>query len=301
MGGFALVVCELCGSRNGEHDTECRVCGQALTVAELAPVAVAVVPAEAVVNTEPAAPHLQMSTFAQDVSTGTPPMFNASRPVEESSDPAGSADSYVPAFLNSERRSPSADPETAGLVSANDLPDWIRQIAEQDAAKAAEAAKLDTQTALGDHVASIQRKSLPGETVGSGPRTNWLSKAAGGAEQSEHWSAAESAAANWGVFEPPVANPAPVSTYQTEAPATAYVPPVIEQEAPSGKRLKLGKAKVEKTPKPEREAKAAKQPKAAKTPKLSASGERVPIYRQQLMQVAALVAMLAVLAILLLG
>jgi len=76
---------------------------------------------------------------------------------------------------------------------------------------------------------------------------------------------------------------------------------VIEQEAPSGKRLKLGKAKVEKTPKPEREAKVAKQPRAAKTPKQPASGERVPIYRQQLMQVAALVAMLAVLAILLLG
>jgi len=189
MGGFALVVCELCGSRNGEHDTECRVCGQALTVAEMAPVAVAVVPAEAVANTELAAPHLQMSTFAQDVSTGTPPMFNASAPVEESSDPAGSADSYVPAFLNSERRSPTADPETAGLVSANDLPDWIRQIAEQDAAKAAEAAKLDTQTALGDHVASIQRKSLPGETVGSWARPNKLrKKGGGGGANQKFWS-----------------------------------------------------------------------------------------------------------------
>jgi hypothetical protein len=291
--GFALVICELCGTGNNEMETECRVCGQPLPVAvAAAPVQAPPVapPPPADIATVPA--HLQMSAFAQDVSTGAPPMFGETAPQEEEAPPP-SPDSYVPAFLQGERHTVQPDPEATGLISANDLPDWIKQIAAQDAAK--EAAQVEQAAAHADNFNSIQRRQLPGETIGTGPQTNWLTKTAGGADASEHWSSAEAASANWGVFEPPKSEALEAPVYEAAVPTTAFVPSVIE-EAPAKAGGRFGRSQAEKPAKVKKE----KSAKAPKQPKVAPSGDSRPFYRNQTIQLLLLVVLVALIAAMLL-
>jgi hypothetical protein len=295
-----LVICELCGTGNSELDTECRVCGQQLAVAVGAAQAqaepAAVPPPASDIASVPA--HLQMSTFAQDVSTGAPPMFGNSA-IEEPVTPPPSPDAYVPAFLQVERRTQVPDAETTGLITANDLPDWIKQIAEQDAAK--EAAQVEQAAAHADNFASIQRRQLPGETLGSGPQTNWLTKTAGAADSSEHWSSAEAASANWGVFEPPKQELGEAPVYEAAVPTTAFVPAVIEDaRGKSGGRSGKTKKSAPKEAKV-KQPKAEKQPKAPKAPKSVSTGGRRPFYRSTMVQLAFLLLLVVLLATMVLG
>jgi len=290
-----LVICELCGTDNNDQDAECRVCGQPLPVA-VAAASVQIQSAALPPPYEPAsAPaHLQMSAFAKDVSTGAPPMFGETTQQEPVAPPT-SPDSYVPAFLQGERRTQQPDPEATGLISASDLPDWIKQIAAQDAAK--EAEQVEQAAAQADSFNSIQRRQLPGETLGSGPRTNWLTKAAGSADASEHWSSAEAASANWGVFEPPKAEALEAPVYESVVPTTAFVPSVIEDSSSkTGGRFGRGGATEQKEAK-------VKQPKAPKAPKQSTpapTGDSKPFYRNQTIQLIFLVVLVALIAAMLL-
>jgi hypothetical protein len=294
VGGRILVICELCGSANIDSDVECRVCGHPLPttdansdqVSASAPVTNSVFapPPPADIATIPS--HLQMSAFAQDVSTGAPPMFGSGSGTDVESLPA---EAPAPSFMQNERRMPAPEPETTGLISASDLPQWIRQIAEQDAAKAEAETQAHAAAVQHEHPASLHRRYMPGETVGAGPTTNWLSKTASSAESSEHWSSAEVASANWGVFEPPV--PVSTSTYATPVPPTAFVPAVGETPK-TGKRLAF----------PARgEAKAPKPAKAEKVAKVQETGERRPFYKNRMVWIAFFFMIGAVLAVLLFG
>jgi hypothetical protein len=93
--------------------------------------------------------------------------------------------------------------DTASFISENDLPDWIRQIAEADAAKKAEADRLAAQPAPAAEAAAPKRVVLPGETAPSVPAVNpWLTRRDG-----------PTAASSWGAAEPAVpaqAEPPPV-------------------------------------------------------------------------------------------
>lgn len=303
--GFPLVICELCGTSNNELDTECRVCGQplAVAVAAAAPVAVEIAAAPMVEPPPAPAPHLQMSAFAQDVSTGAPPMFGETQP-EEPVAPAASPDAYVPAFLQAERRAQQPPPtEASGLISANDLPDWIKQIAAQDAAKEAAQVEQAAAAAAAESFSSIQRRQLPGETIGSGPQTNWLTKSGAGADSSEHWSSAEAASANWGIFEPPKQELVQQPVYEAAVPDTAFVPTIMDDApAKSGGRFGIG-SKTEKKPAKVKEPKA---PKAQKQPKVQAEvvstgdASSTPFYRSQTVQLLLLVLAVAAIAALVL-
>jgi len=204
-----MVICELCGSANNELDESCRVCGQALKnqTRANAPVAAAAAPASALhpwptssaaeVNQQPSthqrpASALQMSAVKQALQTGVPPMMNDSQDLEPVA-PQPQTTS-VPGFMQSPRT--SGQQESAQLISADDLPDWIRQIAAADEARApAEAQAVADPT---DPTASIARRPLPGETHVGGPSTTWLSKSAAAPDSNEHWGAAEAANAHWG-------------------------------------------------------------------------------------------------------
>jgi hypothetical protein len=283
----ALIICELCGSANAETETECRVCGHNLQAATLPAAASIPDPIHTFAPPEPAdiaaiPSHLQMSAFAQDVSTGAPPMFGASSSQEGEAHQTTPPPQQAPSFMQAERRQiPESD--SPGLISASDLPDWIKQIAADDAARA--EAEIQTQAAAvqADHPATIQRRQLPGETVGSGPTTTWLSKSGAAAESSEHWSSAEAASANWGVFEPPKATS--TSTYQTPVPATAFVPAIAEPAPKQGKR-------AGRVPKPEK----------IKEPRVKAPRQRSdrPFYRQTAVQLAMIFALVMIAAALLL-
>ena len=228
---------------------------------------------------EPASPadinvipqHLQMSAFAQDVSTGAPPMFGAAS-AQDATEPPPESQSDVPSFMQPGHRAPAPAVESVELISANDLPDWIRQIAAADAEKA--RAEEDAQMAanMADAPQSIIRRQLPGETVIGAPSTNWLSKKAGSEEGSEHWGTSEVASANWGTYEAPV-QPA-AEAYPTSIPATAFVPTVREQP------------------------KLAKKRRLSRGGSSSAAPSSVPIYRNPVVQLTVALVLLALVALL---
>ena len=134
-------ICEMCGAANGELETECRICGHPLAT-QTEPVATAAAQPQqsAAITERPApfddSPSLQVSSFRQPTQTGAPPMLgNAHQadPVHVEPEPKPT----LPSFMQEGGRVHAAAPEPVELISANDLPDWIRQIAEADAAKAA--------------------------------------------------------------------------------------------------------------------------------------------------------------------
>ena len=278
-----MVICELCGSANVETESECRVCGHALHAAvepdqTPVPAAQQASPPSTFESAQPAdidiiPPHLQMSAFRDEVATGAPPMFGAAAN-QETIEPPIDERSEMPSFMQASHRGATAPVETVDLISANDLPDWIKQIAAADAAKAQAEADAHQAINVVEAPASLIRKQLPGETVVNGPATNWLSKTPGGPAVSEHWGSSEVASANWGNLEAPV-SPV-VESYPTAVPSTGFVPTVREQ------------------------------PKLAKTsrftrPTLSAdrSGS-LPIYRKPAVQLIVALIILAVVALMVL-
>ena len=210
-----MVICELCASANNELDEFCRVCGLALQpqAHTQAPVTAGTVPQPAAAawpgaSPQPVAPPLlseqdpasalQMSAVKQAPQTGVPPMINQQQEqAHEASEPGTTA---MPGFMQS-ARSNGPQPEPVQLISASDLPDWIKQIAAADDAKAAADEAQAAAEAAADPVdptASIVRRPLPGETPLGGPSTTWLSKSAPATPPNEHWGATEAANANWG-------------------------------------------------------------------------------------------------------
>ena len=276
-----MIICELCGSANVETEPECRVCGHSLVTENTsapAPIIGTQTPQSQRVP-EPAVPadigviptHLQMSAFGQDVSTGAPPMYGggARQDVVEQAD---SDRSEVPTFMQAGHRTPPPPVEHVELISANDLPDWIKQIAAADAEKAQADEEAQQAANLADVPASIIRRQLPGETVVAGPSTNWLSKSSNGAESTVHWGSAEVASANWGTSETSNAQPVE-NNYPTAIPATAFVPTAREQP-----RL-------------------AEKGRFSRSMPFSGTGSELPIYRRPVIQLLTALIILAVLAL----
>jgi hypothetical protein len=159
---------------------------------------------------------------------------------EETVTPETGPDWDLPGFMQeSGRQSIAAAQDSVNLISANDLPDWIRQIAEADAAKA-EAEEMERAAkapVASEAPASLVPKSLPGETRGSASSaTTWLSKSSAAQESGDAWATEEAAAASWG--NAPVAPPAHVAppSYPTITPHTAYIPTTPSSTPESGKR-----------------------------------------------------------------
>ena len=267
-----MVICDLCASANNEFDESCRVCGQELKTNASAP---APVPAGAAgvsaVTGPPSSDHvppsaLQVSAVKSAPQTGVPPMIDQQREQEhEVSAPATTA---MPGFMQTARSSES-QPESVQLISASDLPDWIKQIAAADEAKAAAEAEAAISV---DQPATILRRPLPGETHVGGPSTNWLSKSGAGAEPTEHWGSTEAANANWGNPESPGAH------VPAQSLMAAQVPPIPVVNSADTYSYSKPKGRFSR---PERS---------------QSSSSKEPIYRRQSVQLAALIVLLALLA-----
>jgi hypothetical protein len=278
-----LNICELCGTSNGELDTECRVCGHSLAAAETQqPQTVTAQPAPAQMQTEnpthgesmnhPAAEgqrQLQISSVREQAPTGAPPMLsNESR--QESMEQESLPGSSLPGFMQEGGRGHFGGQEQVELISANDLPVWIRQIAEADAAKAQAEAEQAQPAPTGEAPTSLVKRALPGETRASGPPTSWLSKTAAPAESAEHWASEEAAAANWGTPESGTVHSGQPA-YPTVNPGTAYVPSVQAQPAATDKPRRFSRPQTSNAP-------------------------GTPIYRSRTVQLAALILLLVLLA-----
>lgn len=291
-----MVICELCGSANVEMDEQCRVCGQALRKeAAVQPMVAAQVamppapesapappPAEAMPGSnrasaegagpaDPAGRSLQMSAVDARVDYVAPPMLGGNAEAEAPPVDAA-ADVYLPGFMQPGNRAANPAPEPVQLISANDLPEWLRQIAEADAAKVEAEAQM--APAHSDAPATIVKRALPGETIAAAPTTTWLAKSGQTSDSPDHWDSSEVANANWGNLEPTGA-PQQSQEYPSIIPPTAFVPSVNDSYASTKpkKRFSLSSS--------------------------SSSGK--PFYRNQTIQLAALVAMVAILALLLLS
>jgi hypothetical protein len=158
--------------------------------------------------------------------------------------------------------------EAVELISANDLPSWIRQIAEADAAR--EEAEATRTAATNDAPPSLIKRALPGETRASGPPTSWLSKSAATQEPSENWASEEVAATHWGPAERNTTQPE-LPSYPAITPQTVYAAAPYEQPADSSSRRKFGRI-------------------------TSSDTANSPIYRRRTVQLAVLVLLLVVLA-----
>jgi hypothetical protein len=106
---------------------------------------------------------------------------------------------------------------TANFISENDLPDWIRQIAEADAAKQAEEARLAAEAARRADGDAGKRVVLPGEQETPATVANpWLSRRD-----------AQSATQAWGAPSSATV-PAPTVAERTES---TYEPVATEVDA----------------------------------------------------------------------
>jgi hypothetical protein len=216
-----------------------------------------------------------MSAVAQPVEASAPPMLHGSaepEPVSTGPEP-GSA---VPSFMLTGNRTSTPAPEPVQLISANDLPDWIKQIAAEDAAKA----EAESQSAQAEAPATIVKKALPGETQVAGSSTAWLSRSGQTTDSPDHWAATEVAAANWGTV-PGGEQAEAMPEYPTIVPPTAFVPSLGEAESGKKKRLSFSSKRA---------------PKAPKAPKQARVASDQPIYRRQSVQLVLLVVLLAALA-----
>lgn len=193
--------CPGCGSANLDTDAACRVCGRGLHEEATAQPAASAAPAGAFQPRAVAA----TDTGTQGGPSGWPAQTGApaeqdrvittapsSRPTTGTATPLGfesaptanpaRSDGALPSFMRPAARGATAQPavETTSLISENDLPDWIRQIAADDARKA--AAALTTEEGPGGVAGSslpnhLGRRSLPGETITGGPASSsWLNR-----------------------------------------------------------------------------------------------------------------------------
>jgi hypothetical protein len=282
-----MVICELCASANNELDEFCRVCGLALQpqANTQAPVTAGTVsqPGAATwpgASPKPVAPPslseqdpasaLQVSAVKQAPQTGVPPMINQQQEqAHEASEPGTTA---MPGFMQS-ARSNGPQPEPVQLISASDLPDWIKQIAAADDAKAAaDEAQAAAEAAANpaDPAATIVRRPLPGETLVGGPSTTWLSKSGAATPPNEHWGATEAANAHWGGMDSAEA----VASTPVPAPSPPFIPRTADAYSTS-------------------------KPKGRFSSPARTEGASVgqPVYRRRSVQLIALLALLAVLVL----
>jgi hypothetical protein len=264
----------MCGAANGELETECRICGQSLAT-QMVPIVAASAPPQQVAAPAPEhaapvddSPLLQVSSFRQATQTGAPPMLRNPQqpePVPAETEPKQA----LPSFMQEGARTHAVAPEPVELISANDLPDWIRQIAEADAAKAAAEAAEAAQTAAASAAEVAEtRRPLPGEApVAAGPGTSWLSKSSTSQESSDPWATTDQPpAAPWSATDPAAQQ---FSPYPTISPSS-WTPSTYESPA-TGKKGRFGRSQ-----------------------RSSSSGE--PVYRNRIVQLAFLVLLLALLA-----
>jgi hypothetical protein len=174
----------------------------------------------------------------------------------------------LPSFMQEGARTHAPAPEPVELISANDLPDWIRQIAEADAAKAAAEAAQAAQTAAAAADVSETRRPLPGEApVAAAPSTSWLSKSSTSQESSDPWATTDQpAAASWSASDPAAQQH---SAYPTISPSS-WTPSAYEDPG-TGKKGRFGRSQRSSSP-----------------------GE--PVYKNRIVQLAFLVLLLALLA-----
>ena len=175
----------------------------------------------------------------------------------------------LPSFMLEGARSHVLAPEPVELISANDLPDWIRQIAEADAAKAAAEAAEAAQTAAAAAAEVAEtRRPLPGEAaVAAAPSTSWLSKSSAAQESSDPWATTDQPAATpWSTADSAAQQH---SSYPTISPSS-WTPSAYEDPG-TGKKGRFGRSQ-----------------------RTSSSGQ--PVYKNRIVQLAFLVLLLALLA-----
>jgi len=144
--------------------------------------------------------------------------------------------------------------ESASLISEHDLPDWIRQIAADDARKLAEAQVQEAASvpAAGSSMPShFGRRALPGETLTSGPASSsWLSRknAVAGAAESA-WDVTAAAPPSRPVTFPDAMPAQP--TAPSDAPPVATGVVVAETVTAPSRRRRRGTSeeRVVETPK----------------------------------------------------
>jgi hypothetical protein len=285
-----LIICEICGAANREFDEQCRVCGQALSpVAAPAPVAaaehaiapqppelaapspapestapsppprpiVAAQPPPVVSSSSPQSPLDRLSAFGSAPATSVPPMYRSSLQQDVAAMDQEQAPPS-PSFGQSTGRLLTTR-EPVQLISASDLPDRIRQIAEADAAKAeAEAQKAADEPQARTEV----QRALQADAKASGPSTSWLTKSTGPLESRDPWDSATASATAPAVTPTPDLPPMPA--YPTIMPTPTYIPEATGSPA-SDKRGLFGRAG-------------------------GSSGERQPIYLSKPFLIAAIAA-----------
>jgi hypothetical protein len=136
--------------------------------------------------------------------------------------PTAGLPNAIPDWLRQQSAAKPAVPEpeatdTSSFISENDLPEWIRQIAEADAVKKAEEERLAAEAAARKvETAAPKRIVLPGETAPSAPAANpWLTRRDG-----------PTSASSWGQTEPAATAPIPAPE--------AVAPPVDADETNYG-------------------------------------------------------------------
>ena len=157
--------------------------------------------------------------------------------------------------------------EPLQLISASDLPDWIRQIADADAVKAQEEA---LKAAEEPEAQSDFQRSLQTDANASGPSTSWLTKSTGPLQSSDPWDSPDATKSSMNA-EPASQVPA-APAYPTIMPTPTYMPETSAAQS-SGKRLSFGLSG-------------------------QGSGERRPIYTSKPFMIAAIVVLILLLVVL---
>jgi hypothetical protein len=273
-----LIICEICGAANLEFHEQCRICGHQFATSEAKPAAVPAHFTAEQVNGATAqsgswaqSPQPErLSSMGQPPATSTPPLLG--NPAHHPDDLFGAAaEPELPTFMQPAPR-PLSAPEPVQLISASDLPDWIRQIAEDDRVKAeAEAAQRAA------HVETAPEADAPSfatDSKAAGPSTNWLSKTA---------AVASDTVDPWSITQPTPADARAEAPSQPHFAAYPIVTPTpIYMPEPS-----------------EKPARQMRMPRFTKAHKVASTEARRPIYRSTLVQIALLLLLVVVLAALL--
>lgn len=215
--------CADCGSPNLDTDAACRVCGRSLSsdptprpavTTDFPSDQVAAAPEHAVppprlataVAGSPAVPSAWSRRTEASAGLGAGASLPTTRPRTGVASPSGFSsasaphaqpsarpDGGLPSFMRPQVRpaTPSSADESTSLISEHDLPDWIRQLAADDAKKLAES-QVEEATTAGKAASSLPshlgRRALPRETLTSGSAsTSWLVRrdAVAGAAEAE--------------------------------------------------------------------------------------------------------------------
>lgn len=182
--------CNECGAGNPETSDFCARCGAALTGAKDPDLSSGLVLPDWLTQAAAETPARTPAAAAARTEPGA--RAEASNPPSPSI-PSGDLSSTIPSWLKGPLRPIDAEPEeqsllidptdTRGFITENDLPAWIREIADKDAANKAEAERKESIAASGaiepepEAPAAPRRRLLPGEVDPALPSVNaWLSR-----------------------------------------------------------------------------------------------------------------------------